>query len=109
MCGSSSGSASASCTSNEGSPGAGNGSSLSAKFSGEVERGEKSISVDSLYKVSMTLQVPLPYLVDVRPGKRVTVPSQEAERIFALVTDRRRPPAEIRQVYGTLRRVLSKR
>ena len=66
----------------------GNGSSLSGKFIGEVERGEKSISIDSLYKVSAALKVPLRYLADVRPGKRATVPSQDVEKIFALVSGR---------------------
>ncbi|OGK85036.1 MAG: hypothetical protein A2X52_09835 [Candidatus Rokubacteria bacterium GWC2_70_16] len=39
-------------------------SDLSGKFIGEVERGEKSISVDSLYRVSVALKVPLRKLVD---------------------------------------------
>lgn len=33
-------------------------SNLSGKFIGEVERGEKSVSVDSLYHVSVDLDVP---------------------------------------------------
>jgi transcriptional regulator with XRE-family HTH domain len=32
---------------------------LSGKFIGEVERGEKSISIDSVYRVSVALQIPL--------------------------------------------------
>jgi transcriptional regulator with XRE-family HTH domain len=48
----------------------GDGASLSGKFISEVERGEKSISVDSLYKVSVALAVPLGPLTDVRPGQR---------------------------------------
>ena len=32
---------------------------LSGKFIGEVERGEKSISIDSLYRVSVALEIPL--------------------------------------------------
>ena len=82
-------------------------SSLSGKFIGEVERGDKSISIDSLYKVSVALQVPLGHLADVRPGKRATVPSQDAEKIIALVSGRRRP-AEIRKAYEMLRRMLDK-
>jgi len=34
---------------------------------GEVERGEKSISIDSLYRVSVALEVLLRHLTDVRP------------------------------------------
>lgn len=83
----------------------GDASSLSGKFIGEVERGEKSISVDSLYKVSVALQVPLSHLTNVRPGRRAAVPSQDAEKIFALVSGRRRP-AEVRTAYEVLRRML---
>lgn len=66
----------------------GDGASLSGKFIGEVERGEKSISIDSLYRVSAALQVPLAHLADVRPGRRVVVPSADAQKIFALVFNR---------------------
>jgi len=41
-------------------------SGLSGKFIGEVERGEKSISLDSLYRVAVALKVPLRDLTDVR-------------------------------------------
>src|SRR5436190_16732455 len=40
----------------------------SGKFIGEVERGEKSISIDSLYHVAVALEVPLRLLTDVRAG-----------------------------------------
>src|SRR3989442_873442 len=59
-------------------------SNLSGKFIGEVERGEKSISLDSLYHVATALEVPLRDLTDVG-DKAATVPSEEAEKIFALV------------------------
>ena len=36
---------------------------LSGKFIGECERGDKSISVDSLYRVAKALRVPLADLV----------------------------------------------
>jgi transcriptional regulator with XRE-family HTH domain len=39
-------------------------SALSGKFIGEVERGEKSISVDSLYRVSVALKTQLRRLID---------------------------------------------
>jgi transcriptional regulator with XRE-family HTH domain len=35
-------------------------STLSGKFAGEVDPGEKSISIDSLYRVSLALEIPLP-------------------------------------------------
>jgi transcriptional regulator with XRE-family HTH domain len=66
----------------------GAGSSLSGKFIGEDERGEKSISIDGLYEVAVTLGVPLGHLTDVQPGRRKVVPSQEAEKISALVSGR---------------------
>ena len=58
---------------------------LSGKFIGEVERGEKSISIDSLYRVSVALEIPLRELTDVRADKSSAVPNEEAEKIFALV------------------------
>lgn len=45
-------------------------SGLSGKFIGEVERGEKSISLDSLYRVAVALKVPLRDLADVREKPR---------------------------------------
>ena len=74
---------------------------LSAKFIGEVERGEKSISIDSLYRVSVALEIPLRQLTDVRADTPSAVPSGEAEKIFALVSARRRPE-EIRKAYKVL-------
>jgi len=65
----------------------GKGSGLSGKFIGEVERGEKSISIDSLYRASVALEVPLRDLTDI--GDKHTVPTEEAQKIFALVS----PPA----------------
>ena len=76
-------------------------SGLSGKFIGEVERGEKSISVDSLYRVATALEVPLRQLTDVQSNKPSHVPAPEAERIFALVAARR--PAELRKAYEVLR------
>jgi transcriptional regulator with XRE-family HTH domain len=84
----------------------GDGSSLSGKFIGEVERGEKSISIDSLYKVSVALDVPLAQLTDVRPGRRAVVPSEDAEKIFALVSGPHRP-ADVRRAYQVLRTMLN--
>ena len=85
----------------------GAGASLSGKFIGEVERGEKSISIDSLYKVAVALAVPLAQLTDVKPGRRGVVPSKEAEQIFALVSGPHRP-ADVRRAYEVLRAMLDK-
>src|ERR671928_698493 len=80
----------------------GHRSGLSGKFIGEVERGEKSISIDSLYRVSVALEVPLRDLTDVRDNKPAAVPSEDAERVFALVSARRRPE-DVRRAYQVLR------
>lgn len=82
-------------------------SSLSGKFVGEVERGEKSISIDSLYRISVTLAVPLGQLTDVRHSRRVTAPSEDAQKIFALVSGRN-PTAKLRRAYDVLRKVLDR-
>src|SRR5262245_4411489 len=76
-------------------------SGLSGKFIGEVERGEKSISIDSLYHVAVALEIPLRELTDVRADKPAAVPSEDAERIFALVSGRRRPE-DLRKAYKVL-------
>ncbi len=86
--------------------GLGDHSALSGKFIGEVERGEKSISVDSLYRVSVSLQVPLSLLTDVGTSRK-SVPNADAEKIVALVSGRRQS-ADIRRSYEVLRRILGK-
>ena len=80
-------------------------SGLSGKFIGEVERGEKSISIDSLYHVAVALEVPLRLLTDVRAGRRAVAPSEDAEKIFALVAGHRRP-ADVRRAHEVLRAML---
>ena len=85
--------------------GLGSQSELSGKFIGEVERGEKSISIDSLYKVSVALRVPLALLTAVGTSKR-SVPTPEAEKILALVLDGRKP-RDVKRSYDVVRRVLS--
>jgi transcriptional regulator with XRE-family HTH domain len=79
----------------------GDRSSLSGKFIGEVERGDKSISIDSLYRISVALEIPLRELTDVRSDKRSALPSEDAEKIFALVSGRRRPE-DVRKAYKVL-------
>lgn len=85
----------------------GDRSGLSGKFIGEVERGEKSISIDSLYRVSVALEVPLREMTDVRADKPSAVPAEDAERIFALVSARRRPE-ELRRAYRVLQAMFGK-
>ena len=82
-------------------------SSLSGKFIGEVERGEKSISIDSLYHVSVALEIPLRELTDVRADRQATVPTEEAEKIFALVSGRRRPD-DVRKAYKVLQALFNR-
>ncbi len=77
-------------------------SGLSGKFIGEVERGEKSISIDSLYRISVALETPLRDLTDVRADKPTAVPAEDAERIFALVSSRRRGE-DLKKAYNVLR------
>lgn len=78
---------------------------LSGKFIGEVERAEKSISIDSLYRVAVALEVPLRDLTDVRD--RASVPNEEAEKIFALISGRRRAE-DLRRAYDVLRAMFSR-
>ena len=79
-------------------------SGLSGKFIGEVERGEKSISLDSLYRVAVALEIPLRDLTDVRERP---APREEAEKIFALVSGRRRGE-DLRKAYEVLRAMFGK-
>ena len=76
-------------------------SGLSGKFIGEVERGEKSISVDSLYGVSRALKVSLRTLTDA-PLDRTPVPSEDAEKLLALLVQHR-APRDLHKVYRVLR------
>lgn len=80
---------------------------LSGKFIGEVERGEKSISVDSLWGVSRALRVPLKTLTEL-PSSGRSAPSAEAEKILALLLDDR-TPGELRKAYGILRSMFAER
>jgi transcriptional regulator with XRE-family HTH domain len=79
--------------------------SLSGKFIGEVERGEKSISVDSLYRISLALAVPLGHLADVRRNRTA---SDDVHKIFALVSYRHQP-RNVRRAYETLSAMLRRR
>ncbi len=78
-------------------------SKLSGKFIGEVERGEKSISIDSLWHVSVALDIPLRELTDVKPERPPKgAVSEDAQKVFALITGRRRP-VDVRRAYSVLR------
>jgi transcriptional regulator with XRE-family HTH domain len=77
-------------------------SGLSGKFIGEVERGEKSISIDSLYHVSGALDVPLHHLTDMGSGRRTRGSNPDLERLRALFSKPRRPE-QIRRAYRILR------
>ena len=80
-------------------------SGLSGKFIGEVERGQKSISIDSLYAVAVALRTPLPTLVDVRVGEMPL--SEDVERIYALMAGPHRQE-EVRRAYNVLRAMFGK-
>jgi transcriptional regulator with XRE-family HTH domain len=77
-------------------------SGLTATFIGQVERGQKSISVDSLYHIASALKIPLRWLTDVPRGRH---PSPEAERLFALVACANRR-GDLTRVYRKLTRLL---
>jgi transcriptional regulator with XRE-family HTH domain len=81
-------------------------SSLSGKFIGEVERGEKSISIDSLYHVCVALDVPLRDLTDMGPARRTRGSSPDLEKLRALLSKPRKP-AQIRRAYRILRAMFS--
>ena len=80
----------------------GKDSGLTATFIGQVERGQKSISVDSLYRVASALKVPLGWLTDIPAGRP---PGPEAERIFALVASAHRN-GDLSRAYKKLSMVL---
>ena len=52
-------------------------------------------------RVSVALEIPLRELTDVRADKPSAVPTEDAEKIFALVAGRRRP-GDIRRAYKVL-------
>jgi XRE family transcriptional regulator, regulator of sulfur utilization len=76
-------------------------SGLSGKFVGEVERGYKSISVDSLYAIAAALKVPLTAFTDLPDGAAGQI--AELHRIVALITAQ--PPS--RELLKTAYEVLS--
>src|SRR5215510_7845926 len=81
-------------------------SNLSGKFIGEVERGEKSVSVDSLYHVSVALDIPLRDLTDTQLSRRTRGSNAEVDRLVALVSGPRKPE-QIRRAYRVLKAMFS--
>lgn len=77
----------------------GQAAGLSGKFIGEVERGEKSISLDSLYRVARAAGVRPVELTDVTANGG-GVPSTEAQKIYALLSRLR--PADLRRARAVL-------
>ncbi len=73
---------------------------LSGKFVGEVERGEKSISVDSLARMAQALGVGLHDLLH-----DPVVDNSDVQRIYALVLTT--PRSRLRKAYAVLRAALS--
>jgi transcriptional regulator with XRE-family HTH domain len=78
---------------------------LSGKFIGEVERGQKSISLDSLYHVATALGVPVRMLIDVPAARNAAGPSAEALKVYTLVA--RQSPGDLQNAYRVIRRLLN--
>ena len=79
---------------------------LSGKFIGELERGKKSISIDSLYHVSVALDVPLHNLTDLGPPPGTRGSNLHMKAFHRLLSQPRRPE-QIRRAYAVLRVMLS--
>jgi transcriptional regulator with XRE-family HTH domain len=62
----------------------GRGAKISPKFIGEVERGEKSISLDTLHRVAAVLKVPMRELLDQSPEREGLRPA-EADELSGLL------------------------
>ncbi|MBQ9347310.1 MAG: helix-turn-helix transcriptional regulator [Oscillibacter sp.] len=75
---------------------------LNPAYYGQVERGIKCPSVDTLYKISRALEVPLPDLVRIEPPYRV--PEGVANQADELLS--RVPPDKMDQVLGLLEGII---
>ena len=78
----------------------GDAAELSGKFIGEVERGEKSISVDSLHNVAAALECTMADLVGVQG-----TPDVDVERLLALARSLKRKDAV--KAYQVLRALVA--
>ena len=80
---------------------------LSGKFIGEVERGEKSISMDSLYRVANALGVSISELANGLTRQRARRSSHPlVEEILGLLQGRR--ASDVRRALRLLRALFSK-
>ncbi len=82
----------------------GRASDLSGKFVGEVERGEKSISLDSLTRVSEALKVPLHDLARIDDSLDDQARRLQLEQLMALV---RRHPKKLDTVLAVVRELVA--
>ncbi len=82
----------------------GRASDLSGKFVEEVERGEKSISLNSLTRVSQALKVPLHDLARIDDS-----PDDQAERLQLeqLIALARRHPKKLGKVLAVVRELVA--
>ncbi len=77
---------------------------LSGKFIGEVERGDKGITLDSLYSICQALGVPLREIVDITPEKeKASLP--EVDEVLGLLRHHAKP-REIHRAVKVLRALL---
>jgi transcriptional regulator with XRE-family HTH domain len=82
----------------------GRASDLSGKFVGEVERGEKSISLDSLTRVSEALKVPLHDLARIDDSLDDQAARWQLEQLVALA---RRHPKKLGTVLAVVRELVA--
>jgi transcriptional regulator with XRE-family HTH domain len=85
----------------------GSRASVSPTFIGEVERGEKSVSFDNLYRLAGALRVPMRFLTDVPPGRARGATSAEAHRLVALILAGSRENSQ--KAYDVVRGILGAR
>ncbi len=77
---------------------------LTGKFIGEVERGDKGITLDSLYSLAKALGVPLREIIDVESAEG-KAGAREMDQVLALFRSQPKPQ-EIRRALRVLRALL---
>ena len=82
----------------------GRASDLSGKFIGEVERGEKSISLDSLTRISDALKVPLHDLARIDQGLPDHANQIQLEQLTALA---RQHPKKLAKLVAVVRELVA--
>lgn len=80
---------------------------MSPTFIGEVERGEKSVSFDNLYRLAGALRIPIGVLTDVPSERDRRAMSAEAHRLVALILSV--PRGKRRNAYAVVTGVLEGR